>query len=564
MTLPVSEENIKGVECKHVVYTLPNDDGDGDALIVKEVIHTKDGQLIPNLRIIENYKRDFFYAREGQRNYKEKKTQEKINNLQRYTCTQRNLLRQIARAKGVGTLRGGLRQIAKDPYLYGCDITTPTLLKKEYQDRSPDCLSPNGVAVFDIETDVVHGTEKPILMALTFKDRVYMCATKFFVGDDVRYLDKLNKAVKKYLEKYTEERKITYTLEIVDTPGEGVKRCFQKAHEWKPEFVTVWNIDFDIPRCVKVLEEEGIDPAQVFSDPSVPERFKFFRYKQGNATKKTASGRIDSIHPAERWHVAECPATFFLIDSMCVYKRIRMAKQNLPSYSLDNVMKEELSGLGKLKFEEADEYSGLAWHVFMQTYYKIEYSVYNIFDCIGVELLDEKTKDLQLVISTQSRSSEYTIYNSQPRRLVDDFYFFCRERGFILGSCSNEMVHELDAYVVGMNNWIITLPSHQTVDNGVRAIKELPDVRTYIRRHVADLDIVSTYPNVQVILNISRETTLYEMFKIKGCNEYQVRMAGINLTGGHVNAVEIAVDVMKAPSFDKMLTEFLIDHPEAA
>ena len=102
------------------------------------------------------------------------------------------------------------------------------------------------------------------------------------------------------------------------------------------------------------------------------------------------------------------------------------------------------------------------------------------------------------------------------------------------------------------------------MDNGVRAIKELPDVRTYIRRHVADLDIVSTYPNVQVILNISRETTLYEMYKIKGCNEYQTRMAGINLTGGHVNAVEIAVDIMKAPSFDRMLAEFLVDHPDAA
>lgn len=564
MSLPVPSENIKGIECKHAVYTLPNDDGDGDALIVKEVIHTKDGQLIPNLKIIENYKRDFFYAREGQRNYTEKKTQEKINNLQRYTCTQRNLLRQIARAKGVGTLRGGLRQIARDPYLYGCDITTPTLLKREYQLRSPDCMSPNGVAVFDIETDVVNGTEQPILMALTFKDKVYLAATKFFVGQDVRFLEKLNKAIEKYLEKYTKERNITYELEIVETPGEGIRRCFAKAHEWKPEFVTIWNIDFDIPKCVKQLEAEGIDPAQVFSDPSVPERYKFFRYKQGNATKKTASGRIDSIHPAERWHVAECPATFFLIDSMCVYKRIRMAKQNLPSYSLDYVMKEELSGLGKLKFEEADEYSGLAWHVFMQTYYKVEYAVYNIFDCIGVELLDEKTKDLQLVISTQSRASEYTIYNSQPRRLVDDFYFFCRDRGYILGSCSNEMVHELDAYVVGMNQWIVTLPSHQTVDNGVRAIKELPDVRTYIRRHVADLDIVSTYPNVQVILNISRETTLYELYKIKGCNEYQTRMAGINLTGGHVNAVEIAVDIMKAPSFDRMLAEFLMDHPDAA
>ena len=43
-----------------------------------------------------------------------------------------------------------------------------------------------------------------------------------------------------------------------------------------------------------------------------------------------------------------------------------------------------------------------------------------------------------------------------------------------------------------------------------------------------------------------------------------MRMAGYNLTGGHVNAVEIAVDIMKAPSFDRMLAEFLVDHPDAA
>lgn len=562
MSIAISPDNIKGVECKHAVYTQATNGSYNDAVIVKEVIHTKDGRLVPNLRIIENYKRDFFYAREGQRNYKEKKTQEKIQHLQKYTCTQTNLIRQIARAKGVGSLNGGLKQIARDPWLYGCDITTPTLIKREYQKRSPNCISPNKVAVFDIETDVIHGTEQPIMMALTCNSNVYFAVIKEFVGQDVRYIEKLEKAIDKYISKYTEERSIKYILEIVDTPGEGIRRCFAKAHEWKPEFVTIWNIDFDIPRCIKTLEKEGIDPAEVFSDPSIPDHYKFFRYKQGNASKNVGTPpRLTPIHPAERWHIAECPASFFLIDSMCVYKRIRMARQNMSSYSLDNIMKEEV-GLGKLTFEEADAYSGLEWHVFMQTNYKVEYGVYNIFDCIGVEILDDKTKDLQLVISTQSRASEYTIYNSQPRRLVDDFYFFCRDRGYILASCSNEMIHELDAYVVGMNQWIVTLPSHQTVENGVKAIKELPNIATSIRRHVADLDIVSTYPNVQVILNISRETTLYEVYRLVGCNENQLRMAGINLTGGHTNAVEIVVDLMKAPSFDLILEEFIKDFPD--
>ncbi|MNU65288.1 hypothetical protein D3C71_545770 [compost metagenome] len=305
-----------------------------------------------------------------------------------------------------------------------------------------------------------------------------------------------------------------------------------------------------------MLKEEGIDPAFVFSDPRVPDEFKFFRYKEGSATKTTATGRIDSIHPAERWHTAECPASFFLIDSMCVYKRIRMAKQNEPSYSLDAVMKKNLKTLGKLKFAEADAYSGLQWHIFMQANYKVEYSIYNVFDCIGVELLDEKIKDLQLVITTQSKASEYTIYNSQPRRLVDDYYFFCLERGFVVASCSDEMVHELDQYVTDMKGWIVTLPSHQTVDNGLNIIEEMPDVRTYIRSHVADLDIVSTYPNVQVILNISRETTRRELYKIAGVPDRIQRMQGINITGGHVNAVEVVCSIMKAPNFDMLLEDF--------
>lgn len=368
--------------------------------------------------------------------------------------------------------------------------------------------------------------------------------------------DKLYSAFEKYLGEVKAERNIQLEVMVVKDAAQGIVETFKRAHEWKPDFVAIWNIDFDIPRCLSVLEKAGIDPAEVFSDPKVPPKYRFFKYKQGNATKTTATGAVMSIHPAERWHIAECPASFFLIDSMCVYKRIRMAKQNESSYSLDAILKKHLKR-GKLKFEDADHLTGLKWHVFMQTFHKIEYGIYNLFDCIGVEMLDEKVKDLAQVISTQSKASEYTIYNSQPRRLVDDLYFFCMARGLVPAACSDEMVHELDKYVVGMNNWIVTLPSHLTVDNGLPIIEELPNVNSLIRTHVADLDIVSTYPNVQTILNISRETTVRELSKVKGVSEHAQRMAGINLTGGHVNAVEIVCDLYKAPTFDQLLEDFM-------
>lgn len=549
-------DEVKGYEVKHVTYTRSNNrDSNDDALIIKKIAHMKNGDQIPFLDLEKNYKRTFYLERN--QNYSEKKTQQKLRRLQQFTCTQRNLIPSIGRALGRGSIKGGLRTIARNPFLYGTDITSATLYKQDFRKAYPDCNSPNRVAVFDIETDVVNGDgSEPICMSLTFKDKVFLVVTKKWIGTIQEFEKKAHAAADKYLSEHFKARNITMEVMVVDTPGQAVVETFKRAHEWKPDFVSVWNINFDLPKCLAVLQKEGIDPAQVFSDPSVPEEFKFFRYKEGNATKVTATGRVDSIHPAERWHVAECPATFFLIDSMCVYKRIRMAKQNEPSYGLDAVMKKNLKNLGKLKFAEADAYSGLQWHIFMQDNYKVEYSIYNVFDCIGVEILDEKIKDLQLVISTQSKASEYTIYNSQPKRLVDDFYFFCLERDFVLGSCSDEMAHEYDQYVTDMKGWIVTLPSHQTVDNGIAVLEEMPDVRTYIRTHVADLDIVSTYPNVQVILNISRETTRRELYKIAGIDVRTQRMAGINLTGGHVNAVEIACSVYQAPNFDMLLKDF--------
>ena len=64
-----------------------------------------------------------------------------------------------------------------------------------------------------------------------------------------------------------------------------VVACFNKAHEWKPDFVSIWNLDFDITKVTSALKNGGLDPADVFSDPSVPKEFKFFHYKQGSKQK---------------------------------------------------------------------------------------------------------------------------------------------------------------------------------------------------------------------------------------------------------------------------------------
>ena len=57
-------------------------------------------------------------------------------------------------------------------------------------------------------------------------------------------------------------------------------------------------------------------------------------------------------------------------------------------------------------------------------------------------------------------------------------------------------------------------------------------------------------------MNISKETTAQELSKIQGIPEQTQRAIGINLSGGHVNAVEICVKAYQAPTMDELLERF--------
>ena len=71
------------------------------------------------------------------------------------------------------------------------------------------------------------------------------------------------------------------------------------------------------------------------------------------------------------------------------------------------------------------------------------------------------------------------------------------------------------------------------------------------------LDVSASYPNGGSVFNISRETTHKELCKIVGVPEEYQRTAGINLSGGATNAVEICEDLFHLPTMDMLLVDFL-------
>lgn len=481
----IPKESIKGYEARHATYA-KSSVGKDDLLVIKEYVHLTDGTRVPNIRMIKNYKREFWVTKEGFRKHKDKLEWDDEKHLQKYTTTQANLNDAIARALGKPGVKSSLRQLARSPYLYGCDIGTGPLIKKQYAERYPDCIGPKStVAIMDIETDVIMGTEEVLMVTLSFGSKVYTSINKTFLGTTVNPLEKVQQKFDEYLGEYKESRKINLEVEVFDTPGQCVYAAIQKGHEWMPDFIGFWNMNFDLPKMIKELERERYSLADVFSDPSVPQEFRFFKYTEGNSQKVTQGGKIMALHPADRWHEAECPASFYFIDAMCLYKRLRTAKGNEPSYSLDYTLQKNL-GLRKLKFDAVQGVGGLEWHQVMQRDFKIEYVIYNIFDCIGVELLDEKTGDMAYQFAILCEFSDFGDFTSNPRRIADDMHFLCREKGWVAATTSSDMVDENDKNVVDMTGWIVTLAAHMVADCGIIAISDLDRIHSLIFAHLAD------------------------------------------------------------------------------
>jgi len=570
----VNPDNIEAYECKHVFYAPSTESKNDDLVFIKERLHLKDGTTVPNTRMLSNPKRTFYVTKKGKRNHEQKKLFEKLSNVNAYTTTQSRLSTDVAKALGNPGYNPGLRQLAKSPYLYGTDVSMEALTKYKYMTKYPKAITPNTVAVLDIETDIRQNNEVILSCALTFKSHAVLAVYAPWVEeiDDVE--GKVKAAAKKYLSDIPDDgtgekndycgdvwgrRNIDLEVVLCKTSGECAKVCIDRAHTWMPDFIAIWNIDFDLPKIMTRCELDGINLADMFSDPKVPPAYRFANYIRGNKTRETASGKKMNLAPAEQWHRFTSPASFFMIDAMCVYRIIRAAKGLDPSYALDAILTKEL-GVRKLKFSQADHCTaGYEWHAFMQANYKIEYLVYNLFDCISVEMLDEKEKDLSTTINNNSKQSEYTIFPRQPKRTSYSLHFYALDKGMVIASTPPEIAVEDDKEVVSTDGHIITLSTHLVDDNGLKCLKDYPDLTTYLRAFVFDLDVSSAYPNSEICFNISKETTLRELCAVQGVSEGIKRRAAMNLTMPRQNASEICQDILGSPSLPKLLKQYEAD-----
>lgn len=528
-----------------------------DLHVVKEIQYFNDGTSKPHVHVVENFQRPFWVTRQGHQNHEQKKEWEKIEHVIPGHATQTELVRRVASVLKKPWFEGDMRHLAESPYVYGTDISSTSVLKKSYQDKYPMQMSKYTVGTFDTETDVLNGTEEIIMATFTFGKICHTAVVKGFVEGLTDVEARVDEKMKRYLGEHVEKRELICTLDLVDNAIEAVRSCINMAHKHKPDFLTIWNMDFDITKILNACDKYGVDPADIFSDPAVAPAYRYFKYKQGKKQKLTASGKMSPIKPAAQWHVVTAPASFTVVDGMCVYKQVRTGKPEEQSYGLSAILDLNL-GIRKLDFEEAEHLSNqkLKWHQFMQAKYKIEYIIYNRFDCIGMELLDEKTQDLAMSMPMFSGCSDFATFNSQPKRMIDRLHFYVQGKGLVMGSTGPSMENDFDEDTVDLKGWIVTLPAELIHDNGLQLILEDAGLRTNIRMHVGDLDVAGSYPTGECTMNISKETTVKELVEVEGIPDETMRMQGINLSGAQSNAAEFCQTIFKCPQFFDLLDMF--------
>lgn len=549
--------NIISRECKFVLYPPYTAKLNQDVHFIKEVITYDNGEVKLNLRILKDFERPFWITKKIYQNYKQKKESESIDRLDMFKSTQSNLHKAIAARLGSKYIGcKSMRDVIDSPYLYGTDVSTKAIIKKLYQTKYPNANTLDTIAILDIETDI--DTDELVIISVATYEEVFIGILNKIVKN-IRDVEKqLQYIFNKYIPKTDITSKIQPIFKFYNTEIELLQGVLEMIHNYKKDFVAIWNIDYDIPFLVKVCKRNNVDPKDVFSHPCIPKELRYFEYKEGSKLKVTESGVHKPIRPEEQWHVVYTPSYSYWIDAMSLYSFIRQGEKKIPGgYSLNNILEKELNkDLKKLKFENEVNTNlvGIDWHKYMLKYKPLEYIIYNAWDTMSILELDNRTKDLAVSIRALAEVSAYDIFNSGPKQTIDSLHFFYLSNNRVLATKGRTID---DDNLLGLANWIVMLETDYIEQKYTDVIEEGNFFLHNVNLNTLDYDSVSSYPSCIEAANVSKDTTVTEVLDIKGIPKDVFMLQNINYTFGNVNAADYCRTMLNYPTLDELLNSIL-------
>jgi hypothetical protein len=547
----------------------PKRRGEDIVLIKEAIVNNETGERTNNLRTFVNPPRDFYITKEKFRNHKEKKEDEDIRRLKKYTCTQANLVDKIAKA--LNSPAKGLRQLAVSPFLYGADVHVTSVIMDKYRETyGPTKVMPE-IAVMDYEWDIQQNGAAGSVSIGTFgvcnevhltirEDKITACGlTK------EEYLKRMFKGFDEHVKPIVEEyyvngkgkgvprRDFKLHVDIVRLDIDVIKKLFSYTHHYKPDFLAFWNGISDLTVIEEHCARRITTLASFMCDPSIPREYQQTSVVRGDqGFKLDAKGNRKKVDYFNEWHTLDNLASWQYCDMMHAYATNRDHLPNLPAYAMDYILTKDI-GLGKLKLvPEVDTTNMGEWHITMSNKHIVEYSLYATFDVIGPLLLEDKQNELGAQFFPRLNLNPIDTYKKNPRQLAAKMHFEVLKHGRVVGSTGKITANEFNQAIFSGDNWIITLNTHYHDSIGGNALVD-SDAYTLWVANNGDSDLKSSYPMNQRMMNGSRATTVTEMCYVIGMSDDDIRMFGLNLSAGPQNHMLLATESLGLPDLFTML-----------
>jgi len=545
----------KPIEAKIITHLNRFEVGE-DIHIVKEVSY-ENNKYTDDIKIIKNFKRPFWVTNEAYRNHKLKKEAEDIKKVTMFKSTESNLPYAIPPRLGEEYANvNNLNILRNSPYIYGIDVDSRTFLKRYYNKKNNDHKSPYRYGAFDIETNTIK--DEIIVISVTTNKLCNVYINKDLVKKINAPISKLMELYKKHIPDNELKDNINVKFKIYDTELEMLMACLKELNYLNIDICGIWNIKYDIPKIMERLDHYGVKYSDAFHYDKIPDKYKFFKFKEGQTSKLTASNKYSPINPEEQWHTVKSTTNYMFLDAMSTHRFVRTGGKTIPGgYSLGNILKhEKIPGKLYFDFEDIAGVEGsLEWHIWMVENRPLEYIIYNVWDTMSMVLLDNKTKDIKLTMPLLAGVSHFDIFNSGPKKIIDALEFYVLGKGKVLGTKPGFSKKDDSASggYLGLDGWINTMPSYRIDDNGIKALIENPDLPTNIRLLTYDSDVVSSYPSCIMSANVSKDTTNREVIKIGDIPKDTFKLQNMNLMYGATNAVEYCNVMFNMPDTYELL-----------
>lgn len=567
-----SDSNIKKKKRKIVkrevrsAVHLPRNSQRPDLHYVRELVTYEDGVAENKVSLKKEYQRPVYVTAPNKRNHREKKEFEYFENLVVKMCTQSDMYRVAASMLGTPHLATQPRKIKESPYIYGIDMSASSLIKLESLKKNDYIQTPYRVATFDIETDVVHGDGRDrILIASIVYPRngkyyIHAVVDSEWVADITDYPKMLAKRFKEIDPEVANNCIISVNMHSDQL--ELIKDIFKVANKWAPDWLSIWNMDFDIYEVIlNIIEKRGKNPIDYLCDLRLPRELRRFDFHLAPDKFVKSDGKVVAVAPVDRWHETETTTTFMLVDQMRTFRALRLHKPKEVSYALDYILR-KYGGTQKLEIDAVKHLSGGEWHAELQKYHKVEYGAYNLLDNIGPLKLDSHMQDLRVSLPIFADSADFNSFGGSNRKTYPALYDYCmEEEGAVIGvGCNMSKVYEEyskdpeieggEVYrkrLLGVDGWIQTLDQENALPIGVRPYLDYFSIVTSLKTNNVDMDSVSSYPSCTIAGNISKLTCLTMTICIEGFTDDKTKEVSLGLILGNTNALEICSEVASLP-----------------